>query len=337
MSEHYFSSSPAPFQDFIYRPRRNRQSAAIRGLVQETYLQPHQLIAPLFVVEGEKEKQPIDAMPAVFRFSNDQLLHEVENLLSVGIQTVDLFFRIAPAKKDAEASEAVRPDNLLQQTVRLLKKEFPSLCVMVDIALDPFTNHGHDGLVNRSGEIDNDSTLVVLGEMSLRAAEAGADFIAPSDMMDGRVGYLRKILNDNHFISVGILSYAAKYASAFYGPFRDALGSAPQFGDKKTYQMNPANVREAILECQMDEKEGADLLLIKPALPYLDVISKVKASTLLPLGAYHVSGEYAMVMAAAQKGWIDPDRIFLESLVSIKRAGADFILTYAAERVARLL
>lgn len=337
MFEHYFSSSEDSSQDFTHRPRRNRQSAAVRGLVQETYLQPHQLIAPLFVVEGEKEKQPIDAMPGVFRFSQDQLLYEVENLQAAGIQTVDLFFRIPPSKKDAEASEAIRPDNLLQQTVRLLKKEFPSLCIMVDIALDPFTNHGHDGLLNRRKEIDNDSTLIVLGEMSLRAAEAGADFIAPSDMMDGRVGYLRKILDRHRFISVGILSYAAKYASAFYGPFREALGSAPQFGDKKTYQMNPANSREAILECQLDEKEGADLLLIKPALPYLDVISKVKASTFLPLGAYHVSGEYSMVMAAAEKGWIDPDRIFLESLLSIKRAGADFILTYAAERVARLL
>ena len=319
------------------RPRRNRQTAAIRGLVQETHLHPSQLVAPLFIVEGKSQQQTIVSMPGIFRYSLEILLKEVIVLHQLGIRAVDLFCYVPAEKKDAQGSEAVRQGNLLQQAIRLLKQEIPDMCLMVDIALDPFTNHGHDGLVNGQGIIDNDATLCVLGQMSVLAAEAGADIVAPSDMMDGRVAYIRAALDQAGFSSVGILSYAAKYASAFYGPFREALNSAPQFGDKRSYQMNPANGREALRECRLDEWEGADMLLIKPALPYLDVIAKVREATTLPLGAYHVSGEYAMVMAAAQHGWLDANRVFEECLISIKRAGADFILTYAARQVAEAL
>lgn len=319
------------------RPRRNRQTAAIRGLVQETHLHPSQLVAPLFVVEGQNQQQIINSMPGVFRYSLDLLLKEVMALYQLGIRAIDLFCYVPTEKKDMQGSEAIKQGNLLQQAIHLLKREIPDMCLMVDIALDPFTTHGHDGVVNEKGVIDNDATLFVLGQMSVLAAEAGADIVAPSDMMDGRVAYIRAILDKAEFSSVGILSYAAKYASAFYGPFREALNSAPKFGDKKGYQMNPANVREAIMECQLDEWEGADMLLIKPALPYLDVIAKVREITTLPIGAYHVSGEYAMVMAAAQNGWLDAQRVFEECLIAIKRAGADFILTYAAKQVAKSL
>lgn len=319
------------------RPRRNRQTAAIRNLVQETHLHPSQFVAPLFVVEENSQQQMIVSMPGIFRYSLDLLVKEVMTLRQLGICAVDLFCYIPTEKKDAQGSEAVRQGNLLQQAVSLLKREIPEMCVMVDIALDPFTTHGHDGVINAQGMVDNDATLAVLGQMSVLAAEAGADIVAPSDMMDGRVAYIRTALDQAGFSSVGILSYAAKYASAFYGPFREALNSAPKFGDKKGYQMNPANVREALMECQLDELEGADLLLIKPGLPYLDVIAKVREITTLPLGAYHVSGEYAMVMAAAQQGWLDAKRIFEECLMAFKRAGADFILTYAAKQVAEML
>jgi len=316
------------------RLRRNRKSAAIRSLLQETHLHPSDFIAPLFVLEGTGQKQSISSMPGVYRYSLDLLLKEVEECLKLGIRTVDLFIVVPTDKKNAMGSEALREDNLLVQAICALKVEFPELCVMADIALDPFTDHGHDGLVGSNGEVLNDATLKVLGEMSLLAAQAGVDIVAPSDMMDGRVGYIRAILDKEGFSEVGILAYAAKYASAFYGPFREALGSAPKFGNKKGYQLNPANKREALLECQLDEKEGADLLLIKPALAYLDIIAKVKENTNLPVGAYHVSGEYAMVKAAAQMGWIDGDAVMMECLLSIKRAGADFILTYAAKEMA---
>lgn len=323
------------FQLFNRRPRRNRQTSAIRGLVQETHLHPSQLVAPLFIVEGTSQEQPISSMPGIYRYSIDLLLKEVLTLYQLGIRAVDLFCYVPSERKNEIGSEAVRSDNFLQNAIRLLKQEIPDLCVMVDIALDPFTSHGHDGVLNHRGEVDNDATLEVLGQMSILAAEAGADIVAPSDMMDGRVGYIRSKLDGEGWTSVGILSYAAKYASAFYAPFREALNSAPKFGDKKGYQLNPANVREALVECQLDELEGADMLLIKPALAYLDIISKVREATQLPLGAYHVSGEYSMVMAAAQKGWLDADRVFEECLISIKRAGADFILTYAAKTVAK--
>ncbi len=323
--------------DLSQRLRRNRKSQSIRALVQETHLQPANFVAPLFILEGSGAKQEISSMPGVFRYSIDLLLKEVEELMHLGIRSVDLFPVIAKEKKDAWGSEALREDNLLVLAVSALKKEFPELCVMADIALDPFTDHGHDGLVNENGCVINDETVVALSQMAILTAHAGADIVAPSDMMDGRVGYIRKALDGAGFHDVGILAYAAKYASAFYGPFRDALSSTPKFGDKKGYQMNPANRREALLECLLDEAEGADMLMIKPALAYLDIIVKAREATLLPIGAYHVSGEYAMVKAAAQNGWIDGERAMYECLLSIKRAGADFILTYAAREMSLLL
>jgi porphobilinogen synthase len=314
------------------RPRRNRKNAAIRSIVQETHLLPKHLVAPLFILEGENLSVEVPSMPGVYRRSIDLAVKEAIDLYKMGVRAIDLFPVIPPGSKDRWGSEAVREDNLLQRAVKTIKKEIPEMCVMVDVALDPYTDHGHDGIIDESGNILNDPSLQLLARMSLHAAAAGADVVAPSDMMDGRVGYIRMQLDHAGFQNVSILSYAAKYASAFYGPFRDALGSAPKFGDKKTYQMNPANRREALMECSIDEFEGADMLLIKPAMPYLDVIVKVREMSELPIGAYHVSGEYAMVMAAAQKGWVDADRIFLESLLSIKRAGADFILTYAVQK-----
>jgi porphobilinogen synthase len=335
------SPSTLAAEDFFLslqkRPRRNRKSAALRGLVQETRLHPAHLVSPLFVVEGSQQRQPIASMPGVERFSIDLLLQEIELLLETGIHSVDLFPFVSSEKKDARGSEALRSGNLMQQAVSSIKKRFPEICVMVDVALDPYTDHGHDGIIDSNGAIANDESVKVLGLLAVHAAEAGADVVAPSDMMDGRVAYIRRSLDEAGFAEVSILSYAAKYASAFYGPFRDALASAPKFGDKKTYQMNPANSREALLECLLDEQEGADMLLIKPALTNLDLIARARACCHLPIGAYHVSGEYAMVMAAAQNGWLDADRAFLETLLSIKRAGADFIFTYAARRVANLL
>lgn len=321
----------------IYRPRRNRQTSAIRELVQENHLKVSQLISPLFVVEGLEQKIAITSMPGIFRYSQDLLIQEVSELHELGIRAVNLFCYIPYHKKDSVGSEAVRSNNLLQQTIRKLKKEIPEMCLIVDIALDPFTTHGHDGVVNTKGEIDNHLTLPLLAQMSLLAAEAGADVVAPSDMMDGRVFYIRKALDQAGFTHVSILSYAAKYASSLYSPFREALHSSPQFGDKKTYQMNPANVREALLECHLDELEGADMLLIKPGLPYLDVVCKVRSITHLPLGVYHVSGEYSMVMAADQQGWLEADKVFEECCLAMKRAGADFIFTYAAKRLAKRL
>lgn len=321
------------FQTLTQRPRRNRQSAALRNLIQETHLLPSDLVLPLFVREGNKTAEPIHSMPGVDRLSPDLILRESEKALRTGLSGIILFPVIAPEKKDANGSQALDPNNLVNTTVRLLKGELPELCVMVDIALDPYTDHGHDGLVNDSGEIINDTTVEVLGEQALATAAAGADVVAPSDMMDGRVAYIRHSLDRSHFTHTAILAYSAKYASAFYGPFRDALRSAPKFGDKKTYQLNPANVREALLECDLDVAEGADMLMVKPALPYLDVIAKVRQRTDIPIAAFHVSGEYAMIMAAAQNGWLDADRALQECLLSIKRAGADFILSYAALRM----
>ncbi len=316
------------------RPRRNRKSPAIRDMLQETRLHPSQLVAPLFIVEGSHQRQLIPSMPGISRLSIDLILREVALLYQLGIRAIDLFAFVPAEKKDRWGSEALRPGNLLTESIRAIKAEIPEMCIMVDIALDPYTDHGHDGLVSDQGEILNDASVEALGKMSLLAAEAGADVVAPSDMMDGRVAYIREILDDAGFTQVNILSYAVKFASAFYGPFRDALQSAPRFGDKKTYQLNPANSREALLECLLDEKEGADMLLIKPALPYLDVIVQARQQSHLPLGAYHVSGEYAMIMAAAQNGWIDGPKAMMEALLSIKRAGADFILTYAAKMIA---
>jgi porphobilinogen synthase len=316
------------------RLRRNRKSNAIRNLVQETHLHPSQLVAPLFVLEGSNQKQEVSSMPGIYRFSVDLLIKEAIELFRLGIQAVDLFSVIPKEKKDAQGSESLNCQGVLYKAVKALKNEIPEMCVMVDVALDPYTDHGHDGLIDNRGMVNNDATLAVLGKMCLMAAEAGADIVAPSDMMDGRVAYIRHALDSSGFYETSILSYSAKYASAFYGPFREALHSAPKFGDKKGYQMDPSNAREAILEAYMDSLEGADMLLIKPALPYLDIISKVRQMTHLPLGAYHVSGEYAMVMAAAMNGWLDGPKVMKESLQSIKRAGADFILTYAARMFA---
>lgn len=319
------------------RPRRNRKSAAIRDLVTENILLPSHLVAPLFIMEGEQISQPINSMPEICRLSIDLAIEKVKTLDELGIRAIDLFCFIPAEKKDRWGSEAVRRGNLLQEAISKIKTAFPDLCVMADIALDPYTDHGHDGVLDEKGAIDNDASLALLAEMCLLAAEAGVDIVAPSDMMDGRVAHIRQTLDENGYPDVSILAYAAKYASAFYGPFREALESAPKFGDKKTYQLNPANSREALMECRLDEEEGADFLMIKPALPYLDIISQLRKQSHLPIAAYHVSGEYAMVMAAAERGWIDADKAFMESLLSIRRAGADFILTYAAERVARLL
>lgn len=323
--------------DLIRRPRRNRKSAAIRSLVQETHLHASQLIAPLFVVEGSNRLESIASMPGVHRLSIDLLLKEVEALYRLGIRSVDLFAYVSSDLKDRYGSEAWRSNNTISKAVRTLKKHIPEMCLMVDIALDPYTDHGHDGILSEEGEILNDASVDVLAKMALLVADAGADVIAPSDMMDGRIGYLRKVLDEAGFTDVNILSYAVKFVSAFYNPFREALHSAPKVGDKKTYQVNPANSREAILECLIDEEEGADMLLIKPALPYLDIICKAKELVHIPIGAYHVSGEYAMIMAAAQNGWIDGDRAMEECLMSIKRAGADFIFTYAAKSMAQRL
>lgn len=321
----------------LERPRRNRKSASIRALIQETYLHPSQLVAPIFLLEGQKVAQEINSMPGIFRYTLDLALEEIKTLYSLGIRAIDLFPVVPSNKKDPFGKEALNPENLICQAVKAIKDVLPELTVMVDVALDPYTSHGHDGLLNEKGGVDNDSTLEVLAAMSILAAEAGADIIAPSDMMDGRVRVIREALDEASLSEVSILAYSAKYASSFYGPFRDALGSHPAKGDKKGYQMDPSNKREALREALLDEQEGADLLLVKPALPYLDVLAAIREQTTLPLGAYHVSGEYSMVMAAAEKGWIDADKVLYESLLSIRRAGADFILTYAAGRIARQL
>lgn len=322
-----------PLQELIQRPRRLRRSESLRLLAEETHLLPHHLVSALFVVEGKNKVEPIASLPGVARLSQDNLLKEIESLAKLGVRAIDLFAYIPKERKDRHGSESLREDNLLYQTVKAVKKEFPEICLMADVALDPYTDHGHDGIINANGIVVNDETVDALCKMSLKLAEAGADVIAPSDMMDGRVKAIRTTLDAEGFSDVAILSYAAKYASSLYGPFRDALHSAPQFGDKKSYQMNPANSREALREAKLDEEEGADILLVKPALSYLDIISKIKAQTTLPVAAYHVSGEYAMVMAAQEKGWLNAEKVFKEQFLSIRRAGADFILTYAAKLV----
>ena len=320
--------------DLVYRPRRLRRSASIRGLVRETELSPRQLIYPMFVTEGKAVRECIETMPGQFRLSIDELLRECEELYALGIGAVNLFgYSI---EKDELGSMSYDSGGLIQRAVRAIKKTIPELCVQTDVALDPYTTHGHDGLVI-NGEIVNDETVEVLYRMALSHAEAGADWIAPSDMMDGRVGAIRNALDGQGFDGVGILAYSAKYASCFYGPFRGALKSAPKSGDKKSYQMDPANTREALREISLDLDEGADVVMIKPALCYLDVISRVRDTFDVPIAAYNVSGEYAMVIAAAEKGWLDKDRAMMEMLLSIRRAGADMILTYFAKDAAAYL
>ncbi len=318
------------------RPRRNRKSSAVRSLVCETTLTPNDLIAPHFIVAGKNVRSPIKSLPGIYRLSIDLLLGQAELLLEAGIRALALFPVIDPALKDPEGCEALNPSGLLQEATRSLKKRFPELCLIADVALDAYTTHGHDGLVDESGEVLNDETVNRLCQMALIQAESGIDIVAPSDMMDGRVGAIRGALDERGFQQTSILAYTAKYASAFYGPYRDALGSHPS-GDKKGYQMDPANSREAEREVALDMSEGADILMVKPALPYLDVIAKIRPLTPLPIAAYQVSGEYAMLMAAAQNGWLDSKRALLESLLCIKRAGADMVFSYGALEVARAL
>jgi len=320
----------------VRRPRRNRATAAVRDLVQETHLTAHDFIFPLFLLEGKNKQAEVASMPGIFRLSEDLMLKEIETCLKLGIRGFDVFPVVDEKHKDKTATKSYDPKFFYLKSLKKIKAEFPEAFIITDVAMDPYSSDGHDGLVE-NGKILNDETLHVLGQMALAQAETGIDMVGPSDMMDGRVGYLRDVLDDYGFEQTGILSYTAKYASAFYGPFRDALDSAPKFGDKKTYQMNPANRREALLEADLDFQEGADMLMVKPALAYLDIISDIKADFPIPLAAYNVSGEYAMIKAAAQNGWLDNDRAMIECLMSIKRAGADVILTYFAKEAAQLL
>lgn len=316
----------------LIRPRRNRKSAVIRDLVQETHLTAANLIFPLFILEGNNVKSEVSSMPGIFRYSIDNLLREVEACMKLGLQAFDLFPNIDETLKDKYATEATREGSLYLRAIAEVKKEFPEACVVTDVAMDPYSSDGHDGIVE-NGEILNDETLEILGRMAVAHAQAGADIIAPSDMMDGRIGYIRSVLDEHGFSNVSLMSYTAKYASAFYGPFRDALNSAPKLGDKKTYQMNPANQREALIEAELDAQEGADFLMVKPALPYLDVIKLLHDQFDLPIAAYNVSGEYAMVKASARNGWLDERRATMEVLLGIRRAGATAILTYHAKEV----
>jgi porphobilinogen synthase len=318
----------------IHRPRRNRKSAAIRAMVQEIQVLNSDLIFPLFLIEGKNISSEVKSMPGISRFSSDLILKEIEACMNLGINSFALFPNINEEFKDKYATESYNHDGLYLKAVRDIKKYFPESCIMTDVAMDPYSSDGHDGIV-ANGEILNDETLEVLGRMAVAQAQAGADIVGPSDMMDGRVGYLRNELDKEGFTKVSIMAYSAKYASAFYGPFRDALDSAPKFGDKKTYQMNPANQREALIEAQLDFEEGADFLMVKPALPYLDVIKTLNDNFDLPIAAYNVSGEYAMIKAAAQNGWLDGDKAMFESLTAIKRAGAKVILTYFAKEFAQ--
>lgn len=314
----------------LSRPRRNRATETIRMLVQETRLDSSQLVYPLFLCDGKKIKNEVKSMPGNYRWSVDRLLGEIENCMENHLRSFILFPAVEDALKDKKATYSYKKNNFYLNAIREIKKRFPECCLISDVAMDPYSSDGHDGLVQHD-TILNDETLPILARMAVAQAASGIDLIGPSDMMDGRVAYIRKALDAEGFKQTGILSYTAKYASAMYGPFRDALDSAPKKGDKKTYQMNPANQREAIREARMDEQEGADMLMVKPALLYLDVIQTVKANTSLPVAAYHVSGECAMLMAACHNGWLNYERAMPETLLSIKRAGADVILTYFAK------
>jgi porphobilinogen synthase len=316
------------------RPRRLRQSEAIRKLVEETSLSKNDLVFPIFVKDGQGVREPIASMPGIFRYSIDTAVQECKELWSLGVKAIDLFG--IPEVKTEDGSEAYNDNGIIQRALRAIKKELPELCIMTDVALDPFTPFGHDGLV-RNGEILNDETVDVLCKMAISHANAGADFVAPSDMMDGRVAAIRESLDDEGFTKVGIMSYSAKYASSFYGPFRDALHSAPQFGDKKTYQMNPANTDEAMKEMTLDIEEGADIVMVKPGMAYLDIVRRARERFDVPIAIYHVSGEYSMVKAAAAAGWIDEEKVMMETLLCMKRAGASIIFTYYAKEAAKLL
>lgn len=313
-----------------HRPRRNRKSEVIRNMVQENTVSVNDFIFPLFLIEGKNKTTEVNSMPGIFRYSPDLILKEIESCMKLGIKAFDVFPSINDKLKDKRATESLNKNGLYLKTLTQIKKEFPEACIMTDVAMDPYSSDGHDGLVEK-GEIVNDKTLSILAKMAVAQADCGIDIIGPSDMMDGRVGVIREALDKAGHCNVSIMSYTAKYASAFYGPFRDALDSAPKFGDKKSYQMNPANSKEALLEAQLDTSEGADFLMVKPALSYLDVIKDLNTNFELPIAAYNVSGEYSMVKAAAAKGWIDGDKVSDEILLSIKRAGASIILTYFAK------
>jgi porphobilinogen synthase len=323
--------------DLIVRMRRNRRADWVRRLVREHQLSTDDLIWPLFVMDGDNARAPVPSMPGVERLSVDQAVREAERAAKLTIPCIALFPYTDPSLRDETGSEALNPDNLVCRAIRAIKKEFPEIGVLCDVALDPFTSHGHDGLL-RDGVVLNDETVAILVKQALVQADAGCDIIAPSDMMDGRVGAIRKALDSAGHLDVSIMAYAAKYASAFYGPFRDAVGSAKTLtGDKRTYQMDPANTDEALREVALDIEEGADMVMVKPGLPYLDIVARVKETFGMPTFAYQVSGEYAMLMAAAQNNWLDGERAMMESLTAFKRAGADGVLTYFAPRAAELL
>ena len=323
----------------MHLQRRNRilrTNSSIRSLVAETILNPGDFIVPLFIDEGENQKFEIPSMPGYYRNTLDLTVKEVKSLWNLGIKSVLLFIKCKDEEKDNTGKEAWNPDGLMQRSIKAIKNAVPGMLVMTDVALDPYSTYGHDGIV-KEGEILNDETVEALSKMSVSHAKAGADFVAPSDMMDGRIGAIRKALEENGFIKTGIMSYSAKYASCFYGPFRDALDSAPGFGDKKSYQMDFSNRLEAIKETLMDVEEGADIVMVKPAMTYLDIIREVKNAVNVPVSAYHVSGEYAMIKAAAEKGWVDENKAIIESLTAIKRAGADLIATYFAKPAVKLI
>ena len=325
----------------LRRNRRLRVNGSIRSLVQETILTPNDFMVPLFVVEGKEVKDPILSMPNYYRYSLDTLAKEVKELWNLGLKSVLLFVKVPDALKDNKGTEAINPNGLMQRAIKVVKEVAPEMIVMTDVALDPYSVYGHDGIIER-GMVLNDPTVEALCQMALSHARAGADFVAPSDMMDGRIQAIRETLEDNNFENVGIMAYSAKYASAFYGPFRDALDSAPVSQtdipkDKKTYQMDPHNRIEALRETRMDIEEGADIVMVKPGLPYLDIVREVKNMSEVPVAVYQVSGEYAMLKAAAANGWLDHDAVMMEQLVSIKRAGADLIATYFAKEAAKLL
>ena len=322
--------------ELTYRPRRLRRTPALRSMVRENVLQPSDFIYPLFVHEGA-EVQPIGAMPGAFRWSLDQLSAEVKRAWDLGIRCVVLFPKVSETLKTENGAECFNPDGLIPRAIRQLKRDLPEMAIMTDVALDPYSCDGHDGIVSQDGVVLNDETIELLCRQAVMQAEAGADLIGPSDMMDGRVGAIREALDDAGYEHVGIISYTAKYSSAYYGPFREALDSAPREAgskpiptNKDTYQMDPANAREAITEAQLDEQEGADIMMVKPGLAYLDIIHRLREESELPIAAYNVSGEYSMVKAAAERGWIDERAVVLETLLSFKRAGADLILTYHA-------
>ena len=320
----------------LRRNRRLRTNESVRSLVRETFISPNDFLVPIFVVEGKQVKEEIASMPGYYRYSLDLLKQEIKELWSLGLKSVLLFVKVPDELKDNAGTEAINPDGLMQRAVKTVKDVAPEMVIMTDVALDPYSSYGHDGIVN-DGKILNDDTTAILAEMALSHAKAGADFVAPSDMMDGRIFEMRTLLEDEGFHDTGIMSYSAKYASAFYGPFRDALDSAPGFGDKKTYQMDPANRDEAIKETLMDIEEGADIVMVKPGLCYLDIVRDIKNAVNVPVAVYQVSGEYAMIKAAAEKGWLDHDAVIMEQLTAIKRAGANMIASYFAKDAVKLI